>query len=208
MTRAVPLLLRPLCHAIHWTPLIVAVTLMPALAGLIAATAPVLQPDVALNLLRASMLLIGAAAAFALADEMAISAAAVPSPRWLRQWLRTAMAMAAAAAGWLATYMVVAVWPDHRVSVPLAGAALEATVGVTVGLAGAAFAVRRLPQGHGAIAGTVTLSVAFFGSLFLRGDWSPWPRPDDPRWDTVHMGWLAALVMTVVATAIAHRDTS
>lgn len=206
--RTVPLLLRPVGRAIHWTPLLVAVTLMPALAALIAATAPVLRTDIALNLLRASMLFVGAAAAFALADDMATSTAALPSPRWLRQWLRTAMAMAAAAAGWAATYAIVAAGSDVGMSVPFAGAALEAAVAVAVAVAGAAFALRQPRERQAAIAGMATLALAFLGSLFLKGTWSPWPGPDDPRWDVVHLGWLAALAVSLAAILVAHRDGS
>jgi hypothetical protein len=205
--RVVGPLLLPLCRAVNWTPLLVAGTVMPALAALVAAGTRGTAPGEALILLRASALLFGAAAAFTLTDDMAVNAAALPSPRWLRQWLRTLLALASASIGWMVTYLAATGWSVGSANVPLAGTAVEAVVGVTVGLAGAAFGVRRVPYRHGAVAGMATLFGAFVGSLFLPGNWSPWPLPGDPNWNTAHTGWLLATPVTMAALAIAHRDT-
>jgi hypothetical protein len=196
-------LLLTLCRAVYWTPLLITATVMPALAVLLTSPEAGTNPH---DLLRATALLIGAAAPFTLADDMAASTAALPSPRWLRQWLRTVLALGPAVIGWAATYAVIVTRSVDGAIVPLAGTALEAAVCVAVGLGGAAFAVRRVPDRHGAVYGMATLSAAFVGSLFLRGDWSPWPPPGDPRWDAAHTGWLLAAPVTVAALVIAHRD--
>lgn len=38
------------------------------------------------------------------------------------------------------------------------------------------------------------------------GAWWPWPLPDDPRWDVIHAGRLAALPVPVAVLALAGRD--
>lgn len=205
--RIIRRLLVPLCRAIYWTPLLASGAVTPTLAVLITAGTGGITPADAIIVLRASALLVGAAAGFALADDMAVSTAALPSPRWLRQWLRTVLALGPSAIGWMATYAVTATSSADGTTAPLASAALEAVVLVAVGLAGAAFAVRRIPGRHGAVAGTATLLGALVGSLFLAGDWSPWPLPGDARWNTAHTGWLLALPITVAALTVAHRDT-
>jgi hypothetical protein len=166
-----------------------------------------MTPGETLTFLRLTALLLGAAAAFTLADDMAVNTAALPSPRWLRQWMRTFLALGSAAIGWTATYLAATAWAADGVNPPLATTALEAAVGVTLGLTGAAFGVRRVPDRHGAVAGMATLFTAFVGSLFLPGDWSPWPSPGDHRWDTIHTGWLLVAPVTMAALTIAHRDT-
>jgi hypothetical protein len=137
---------------------------------------------------------------------MAASTAAVPSPRWLRQWLRTALALAYAAAAWTATYLIVTARSIS--TLPRSDTTVEAAVCVTAGLAGAAFAVRRTPERHtAATAGAATLFALLAASLFLPLDQSPWPGPGAPHWDTAHTGWQLAAPITLAALAIAHRDT-
>jgi hypothetical protein len=198
-------LLRPLGRAIHWLPLLVVTPVVPALAGLFRTLEGELPPGAALIMLRVAGTLLGAAAAFALPDPMAGSTAAVPSPRWLRQWLRTALALGYAATAWAVSYRIVAAWSIG--APPWWDITAEAAVCVAVGLAGAAFAVRRTPERLAATAGAATLFGLVFASLFLPGRWSPWPDIGEVHWDAVHAGWLAALPVTLAALAIAHRDT-
>jgi hypothetical protein len=198
-------MIRPLVRAIYWLPLLVVTPIVPGLAGLLGNAEDGLLPDLALVMLRTEGLLLGAAAAYALADQMTASTAALPSPRWLRQWLRTGLAVAYAAAAWAATYAIVAAraagappWWDTTV---------EAAVCAAGGLAGAAYAVRRTPQRHAGSAGAATLFALLLGSLFLPHDWSAWPSIGAPHWDAAHAGWLLALPVLLAALAIAHRDT-
>jgi hypothetical protein len=194
-----------LIRAVSWVPLLVVTPLVPALAWLAWWMDGGLTPGAALALVRGGGLLLGAATAPVLADEMAGTTGAVPSPRWLRQWLRTALALGYAAMAWTATYLAVTALSAGPPPV-LSGAARSALGCVLLGLAGAAFAVRRVPERHGA-AGGATVAVLFVGSLFLPGNLSPWPQVGDPRWETVHIGWLLAAPVLLVALAVAHRDT-
>lgn len=206
IVRVVPSLIRPLVRAIHWHPLLAVTPIVPAAAGLFGALIEGdLSPDLALVMLRVNGLLLGAAAAFALADQMAGSTAATPVPRWLRQWLRTGLALGYAAAAWAVGYRVVAAWPTAASS--WLDTTVEGAVCVVAGLAGAAFAVRRTPERHAAATGAATPFALTLTSLFLPARWSPWPSIGAANWDTAHTGWLAALPVALAAIAIAHRDT-
>lgn len=204
LARTAMVLIRPLVRAVYWLPLLVVAPLVPALATLYGMVDDGLPPDLALIMLRTDGLLLGAAAAYPLADQMAASTAAVPSPRWLRQWLRTALALGFAAAAWTVAYLTV----DARStrSLPWWDTTVEAFVAVAVGLAGAAFAVRRGPDRFGAATGAATLFALLVASLFLPADRSPWPGPGAATWDAAHTGWRLAVPVTLAALAIAHRD--
>jgi hypothetical protein len=205
LARVAIALIRPLARAIYWLPLLAVTPIVPALAGLFGTIDDGLPPDLALVMLRAAGLLLGAAAAYALTDQMAASTAAVASPRWLRQWLRTALALTYAAAAWAATYLIVIA--RSLSSLPRWDTTVEAAVCVAAGLAGAAFAARWVPERHGAATGAATLFALLVASLFLPADRSPWPGPGAPHWDAAHTGWLLAVPVTLAALAIAHRDT-
>jgi hypothetical protein len=194
----------PLVRAIHWLPLLAVTPMVPALAGLLTLVRPLAGPD-ALMLLRASGVLLGAGAAFTLADAMAPSTGALPSPRWLVQWLRTVLALGYAGLAWTATYAVVV--SRSAQPPPFAGSALVAAVCVAVTMAGAGFAVRRAPERHAASAGPAVLFALLVATLFVPGRWSPWAPTDAPQWSAARNGWLVALVAAVLATALAHRDT-
>ena len=163
-------LVGPLARAIDWLPIGVTAPFALALAAIVS---PGRDLDVlsVLLALRAAALLLGAAAAFALVDAMTPSSGALPVPRWMRQWLRTAMAFAAVAAVWGAAYTIAGVRLAPGAPLPLADTALEAAVCVLAGLAGAAAAVRRV---GGRQAASALLGVLLAGSLFLTGDLSPW----------------------------------
>ena len=91
----------PIARAADWTALLVVSAVTIGLAGI---ARPV--PVVLLLVLRLSGLLLGAAAAFILIDPMATSTAATPVPRWLRRWLRVAMALGPALTAWAVTFAV------------------------------------------------------------------------------------------------------
>lgn len=198
-------LLSPLTRAIYWLPLLVVTPVAAAMAGVFRLAGEQLSTAAMLLLLRTNGLLLGAAAAFTLADSMAVSTAAVPVPRWLRQWLRTGLAISYAAVAWAATYPIIVA--QSPVSIPVRDTTLEAAVCVAVGLAGAGFAVRREPERHGAIAGAATLFALVVASLFLPQGRSPWVSLDAPEWGAVHTGWLLALPLAAAGLAYAHRDT-
>jgi hypothetical protein len=193
------LLIRPVVRAIDWTPLLVACAVTLGLALIMAPT-----PYIASLVLRMSGLLLGAAAAFALVDPMAGSAGATPVPRWLRQWLRTVLAMGLAALAWGAALEIAAVRVPS--TLPRAGLVLEAAVTLMVSLAAAAVAVRRLPGRPAAFSGVVAqLATAAVVIAVLRQN-QPWPLIGEPRWDQAHRGWLLALPVPVLLLAIANAD--
>ncbi|GAA3012605.1 hypothetical protein [Streptosporangium longisporum] len=196
-------LLRPLVRATDWTPLAVAAPLTTALAAVVQPGEPV-DPRLGLLVLRASAMLLGTAAAFALVDAMDTGTAATPVPRWIRQWTRTLMAAALAAAGWGVTYAIVTVRLAPGDAPPLPGTAVEAAGCVLAALAGAALAVRRHPGRQAALAGAAVL-LALTVAARLPGS-AAWPEPGDPRWDVVHAWWSAALPLPVLVLAWAHRD--
>ena len=198
-------LIRPLVRAIYWLPLLVVTPIVPVLAGMLGMLEDALPPKLALVMLRTAGLLLGAAAAYALADQMAGSTAALPAPRWLRQWLRTALAGAYVALAWAATYAMVTTRSTG--APPWWDTTVEAAVCVTAGLAGAAFLVRRVSERHAGSAGAATLIALLLASLFLPDDRSAWPSTGAPHWDAAHAGWLLALPVLLATLAIAHRDT-
>lgn len=194
-------------RALHWTPLFVAAVAGPALALLVALLAPgPAGPGGALWMLRATAVLLAAAAGFALADEMADATGATPTPRWLRQWLRTALAVPPLAAGWVLTRAVIVTqWSDGS-AVALRDALLEAIVLVGVGLVCAGMAVRWDPDRQGAIVGMGVFAVLWVGSLLVPDAWSPWPSPLDPRGAAERAAWWWALPLVVTLLGVAHRD--
>jgi hypothetical protein len=203
LVRSASALVRPLTRAIDWSPLAIAAVIAMSFAALVPPGEP-LSPVLALPLLRMTAVLLGAAAGFALVDAMAVSAGAVPVPRWVRQWARTVMAHTAGGLAWVATYAVVAARLAPGVVMPFSGLVVEATVCVLVGLAGSAMAVRRHPGRQAALAGAVVQLALYAGTRILGAD--AWPAPGDGRWDLAHTWWLAALPLLVLVLIAAHRD--
>jgi hypothetical protein len=205
LVRVAASLIRPLVRAISWLPLLVVTPIVPAMAWLLGMVDGGLPPDLTLVMLRATGLLLGAAAAYALTDQMAASTAALPVPRWWRQWLRTALAGSYAALAWAGSYAAVAARSTG--APPWWDTTVEAAVCVACGLAGAGFLVRRVNERYAASAGAATLFALVLGSLFLPDDWSAWPEAGTPHWGPAHTGWLLALPVVLAGLAIAHRDT-
>jgi hypothetical protein len=188
-------------RAIDWAPLLAAA----ALALLIAAVA---APDanVTLLTLRASGVVLGAAAAFALVDPMAASTAALPRPRWRRQWLRCLLALALAMPAAAGCCAIAALRLPAAQALPLPGVALELATTIAVGLAVGAVAVRRLPGRGAALAGAIAQATVIAATFALRGGASPWPDAGDPRWSAAHQPWAVALPVALVLIASANRD--
>ncbi|MEH1168464.1 hypothetical protein V6V47_24070 [Micromonospora sp. CPCC 205539] len=198
------LLLRPLVRAVPWGP--------PAVAAVLSGLAvlPALlddpAPGVGLWGLRAAAMLFGAAASFALVDRMA-PLTIVPTPRWLRQWLRLIVILVPAAIGWLALYAMVRGAVGGAALGSAGDVVVEAAVCGLTGLAGAAVAARHRHTSTAALAGPGTQATVVAASLFLSGRYSPWPVPGEPNWALVHRYWLAVLPVIVVVLLLANRDT-
>ena len=204
LLRVAPPLVWPVIRAIHWLPLLLVALVVPVLAGLARLARPLTGTE-ALILLRGAGLLLGAAAAYALVDAMAASTGAVPAPRWLRQWLRTTLALGYATAAWVVTYGIVGLCAVELPPLPDTG--LEVLVCVAVALAGGGFVVRRVPEPPGATGGAAVLFALLVATLFVPAGWSPWAGPDSPHWDAIRTGWLLAVPALLFALALAHRDT-
>jgi hypothetical protein len=192
-------LIPPLARAIDWTPLCAA-----ALTMVTVVTVASPDPSVLLLILRMTSVLLGSAAAFALVDPMAVSTAAVPAPRWIRQWLRCLLALAAAAAAWSLAFTVASARSTGPL--PLPGLAVEAATCVAVALTGSALAVRRLPGTAAALAGLLTQITVIACTLALPAALRPWPGIGDPHWTPAHQGWAAALPAVIALLAQANTD--
>ncbi|MFI6073327.1 hypothetical protein ACIA5C_17265 [Actinoplanes sp. NPDC051343] len=195
--RQVVLLTVPVTRMIPWPPVAVAGALsllacVPAVAG---AAAPASQ----VWALRIAAFLLGTGACFALIEPLA-PVATTPTPRWLRQWLRTVIALVPATLAWLALFALLA--PGHRL--PLTGLAAEAAVCGLTGVAGAAVASRRGHSVTSALAGPAAQGGLIAATLFLSGDHSPWLLPGTPT--AAHAWWTAAVPVPVLILGLANRE--
>jgi hypothetical protein len=199
--RQTGLLVRPLARAVPWMPVLGAA----ALSGLTVLPALLREPEPhsALWGLRIAAMLLGAAASFALADRM-VPVAVAPTPRWLRQWLRTGLAVVPAATVWIGLYALVRAVLGAGSAAPGGELAVEAAVCGLTGLAGAAVAAR--VTAAGALTGPATQGALVLASLFLTGSLDPWQSPGSEHWTAVHVGWSALLPVIALALIIGNRE--
>jgi len=200
--RQVVLLTVPVARMVPWAPAAAAVVLsllacLPALAG---AAAPASQ----VWALRIAAFLLGAGACFALVGPLA-PVSATPTPRWLRQWLRTVIALTPAVAVWLALFSLAAYSvPGHRL--PFAELAAEASVCGLTGVAGTAVAARRGHSLTTALAGPAAQGGLVAATLFLAGDHSPWLLPTPAAPPTLHDRWIAAVPVPILVLGVANLE--
>ena len=206
--RQAVLLVGPLVRIVPWVPAGTAAAL--ALLALLPAILGAPAPDTQVWGLRIAAVLLGAGASFAMVDMM-IPLAVTPTPRWLRQWLRFAIALGPAAGFWWGLCLLAAAsMPDRpggvTTALPVADLAVEAAVCGLAGVAGAAVAARSGHNRTTALAGPAIQALLLAMSLVLNGAWSPWPLPVDGAWDQVHRYWSAALLVCVAVLLAANRD--
>ncbi|WP_433258091.1 hypothetical protein ACQPYK_22425 [Streptosporangium sp. CA-135522] len=200
-------LIRPIARAIDWIPLAVTGMLAVVMASLLEAGSA-LGVGTAFTLLRMIGVLLGAAAGFAVIDEMTVSTAAAPVPRWLHQWLRCGFGGLTAGLLWgIACAVAVARLPEGG-ELRAAGMAAEAAVCIAIGLLTASVAGRVHRGKAAALAGMGGLLVIVSVSLVLRGPYWPWLYPQEANWEIVHYGWLALLPPVLAALSWANRDLS
>ncbi|WP_031160283.1 hypothetical protein [Streptosporangium roseum] len=198
-------LIRPVTRAIDWIPLAVTGMLAVVMASVIEAGSP-LGVGTAFTLLRMMGVMLGAAAGFAVIDEMTASTGAVPVSRRLRQWLRCGFGGLAAGLFWgIACAVAVARLPAGG-ELRVAGMAVEAAVCIAVGLLAASVAGRVHHGRAAALAGMGGLLVVVSVSLVLRGPYWPWLYPQEENWEIVHCGWLAVLPPVLAALNWVGRD--
>lgn len=202
------LLLKPLAAAIPWWPLLAATVLaaLIVLPVLVRDPAPDAPPHQGLLGLRFAAVLLGAGASFALADRMAPTVMA-PTPRWLRQWLRSALVIVPMVACWWLLYAAVRTVRGADAAAPVPELFVEAAACMVVGLAGAAVAARSWHTSTAAVAGSATQGLLIAGSLFLQDAQSPWVDPTVSTWAQVHRYWALLLGCGLVVLLLANRDT-
>lgn len=201
--RLVVLLARSLARAVPWWPL-VAATPLAVLSQL-----PVLLaeqvPGLALPGLRLAAAGLGAAVCFALPDRMA-STVMAPSPRWVRQWLRVALALLPAMAVWALLYLAVVALGGRPVVGPTGYITLQAAVCGLIPLAAAAVAARYRDDLGAALAGPLVQGVVLVGTLLFTGTKSPWPIPPETGWTVAQLCWPPALALSAAVLLLANRE--
>ncbi|WP_127933342.1 hypothetical protein [Nonomuraea polychroma] len=195
-------LIRPIVRAIDWIPLAVTGTLAVVMASVIEAGST-LSVGTAFTLLRMMGVMLGAAAGFAVIDEMTASTDATPVPR---QWLRCGFGGLTAGLLWGMACAIAATRLPQGGQLRVAGMAVEAAVCIAIGLLTASIAGRMHQGKAAALAGMGSLLVIVSVSLVLRGPYWPWLYPDEENWEIVHYGWLAVLLPVLVALNWASRD--
>jgi len=196
--RQVALLTVPVVRTIPWAPVATAMLLstlafLPAVAG---AAAPASQ----VWALRIAAFLLGASASFALVESL-VPVATTPTPRWLRQWLRTVIALAPVGAVWPALFALAA----HTVpgpGLPLAGPATEGAACALTGVAGAAVAARRGGSRTTALAGPAAQATFNPVTLLRTGARSPWALPTTGA----HLWWIVAAPVPLLVLAAANLE--
>ncbi|NUW37860.1 hypothetical protein HTZ77_41650 [Nonomuraea sp. SMC257] len=195
-------LIRPVTRALDWIPLLLSGLLVVLLVSVIDAGSS-LGSGTALTLLRTAGPLLGAAAGFTVLDEMAASTAASPVPRVLRHRIRYAAGALTAGACWSAACAIAVARLPAGAVLRVPGMAVEAAACVVAGLLAATVAARRYEGRTAALAGTGALVAVFSVTLVLRGPYWPWLYPGEPAWESVHLGWAAALALLLVALDVA-----
>ena len=198
-------LLRPIARAIDWTPLAVTGTLAVGMVSVLDA-GKVLETGTAFTLLRMMGVLLGAAAGFAVIDEMSMSTGATPVPRLLRQGLRCGFGGLVAGLFWgIACVIALARIPEGA-ELKVSGMAEEAAVCIAIGLLTASVAGRFHQGKAAALAGLGGLLVIVSVTLAMKGTYRPWLYPDEASWEIVHHGWLAVLPLALAALGWTSRD--
>lgn len=198
-------LIRPIVRAIDWIPLAVTGLLAVVMASAIDAGSS-LGVGTAFTLLRMMGVVLGAAAGFAVIDEMSVSTGAAPVPRWLRQWLRCGFGGLAAALFWGIACAVAVARLREGGELRVAGMAVEAAVCIAIGLLAASLAGRVHQGKAAALAGMGGLLAIVAVTLVTQGPYWPWLYPGEANWEVVHYGWLAVLAPVLAALGWASRD--
>jgi len=196
---------RHLIHAIAWRPSMAAALVAVAILGLPTLLDRQPNPEHTLRSVRLAALLLGASASVALADQM--DWLQVPTPRWLRQWLRVIIAVVPCAGVWalLTVPALAALGTGHLRFV--VGLTAEASVSALIALLGVAVAVRFRRGNVVALAGAAALLGFVCATLFLPDEWAAWPAAGAANWGRVHQWWWCALPVLTLGLVAANGDT-
>jgi hypothetical protein len=202
--RQVGLLVVPLVRAVPWLPMVAAAGL--ALAANLPAWLGGSAPGAQVWGLRIAALSLGAAASFAMVDAMA-PLTVTATPRWVRQWLRFTLAAVPAAVVWgVLCLLAVGTMPAGVPGLPVGGLVGEALACFLCGPAAAAVAARVGHSTTTALTGPAAQGLLVVGTLFLRGDRSPWPLPGEASWPDVHIVWWLAVAAFTLVLSVANRE--
>jgi hypothetical protein len=167
-----------------------------AVVGLLVVALPRLlsgSPDawLGLTLLRAAALVFALGLTFLLDDPARRLTTPVPTRRWVRSWLRVALAAPVAALWWAAALALL----PKEARPPLGAVTLEAAATAVLALAAASVAVRFTDEpepGPSVAAGLLTL--ALLAPLLLPTRWDLFVPVGDPNWEAAHVRWAVVLV--------------
>ncbi|WP_017579386.1 hypothetical protein [Nocardiopsis valliformis] len=203
--RVMPRIVFATARAMDWVPLGVA-ALVSVLITAWGFTGPYVDTDLLAVSLRSAAVLLGAAAGFGLADAAENTTAASPVPRWMRQWTRTLLAGAAAAAGWGVTYLSVELRLPEEHSGVFAGLPVEAAVVILTGLACTSVVRRRMNGYPAALIGSTVLLVLVAVSLMYRSEFWLWYPPSAPEWEGLHRVWAVLIPLPLLMLVVGNRE--
>ncbi|MFE7836061.1 ABC transporter [Streptomyces sp. NPDC057474] len=194
-------LVRPTVRSLPWTLFAAGWGLGLAIAAVPVLFSMDLPAEVLVNLVRVAALCGAVGMGFVLDDPARHTTGVPPVPRPLRQALRAAAVLPAAAAWWAAVLAVL--WagadPEQWAALPSGAVTVEAGALSALALALAAGSVRfsAIRVAGPAVAGAVLVLPITAGAL-LPPRFALFVPPSDPRWDDAHMLW-AAVLATVLA---------
>ncbi|MFG2951862.1 ABC transporter [Streptomyces adustus] len=193
-------LLRPLWRTLPRPALAAAGGLGLLLAGLPRLLSGAPDPWLCLNLLRAAALCLALGLAFVFDDPARHTTAPVPVRRPLRDALRLALAVPAAALCWTAALLLV----PGQARPPVGAVTLEAAATAALALAGAAAAVRCTDgtRPGAAVAAGLTAVAVTVPTLLLPQRWALLVAVGDQRWADAHGRWAGLLVVAVAVVAL------
>lgn len=199
--------LRPSARTLPWGELAGA-----AVLGLV--TLVLLRPKGAdasppIGALRIAAVLLAGAAGFCLDDRAEATTASSPITRLSRRGVRLGVGLVSAAALWgLLTAVAVVLTPSH--DVPVGALAVEAAGMAAVGLATAALAIPRAPDGLGGVAAGPALLALLLGSHVASVRWTVFTllpmSPEDPTWTGAHLRWAVLVALSLVVVLACSAD--
>ncbi|MFF0739009.1 hypothetical protein ACFYVL_01295 [Streptomyces sp. NPDC004111] len=202
-------LTRHIVRATAWRPMTATALLIPVVAAvlLLMYDEHLMPPQITANLLRATAVLLATAAGTLLADPTVATTAAVPSPRFLRQTMRLALAVTLVALVWALTSWLLITFTPPLDPGTLSGLAQEALALTLITLTGTAWRTRHHNDPTAPLVGLGLTLVFLTATAPLRGDWSLWATPGTGHWDAVHAGWTVLAVAAALVLAPALGDT-
>jgi hypothetical protein len=207
--RALVALLRPTAYAIRWAPPLAAAGFGLALVAVPSVMAVVLSVEDLTALLRIAAIAGALGAAFLLDDPATGSTAVAPTSRLVRHLARVGIAVPVFGLWWGSVIAVTHAGAEDGVrnTLPLSGLTVEAAAILALAVALAAVAVRRSPDGTGAVVAAPGLLVVLAVLRLLPERVTLFVVPDDPRWVASHDRWAMLLAVAFVGAVWASCES-